>query len=552
MSRWIGAQLLLGSTAIFWLVPGCVASSGAQSGTDDSTASLTDSGPRSGPMGRIGGSLLEMGPVQVCEDPVESVTYTERSAELGLEGPIVPTEGRGGSGASVAVADFDQDGDLDMVLGFPDEPLIIYRWEGEAWIKGETFPHTRDTNSMNIADLDGDGWLDLLVGTGGFPRILWNNGGELEWVQQLNTDPQMTRIRELSPADFDGDGDIDLYGLTVTSNINPAERWDMLLRNQGNREFSLDLFSLDRSLATGQGFDAGWFDWDDDGDLDVYVANDQGIRHGPDFLLENQGGGVLQNARDICICGPAHTGMNVDAADFDGDGLFDVFITTASNNVLLKQYGDRSFGDVTLAVGALSVAENDDAPTGWGAMFFDRENDGDLDVLVALGAFSDGEDHDGDVVASQGPLPISLLEQDGGVFTDRGESLGMPQVGTWRSVVTQDFNQDGVLDLLVTELYSRPHLYLSDGCTADSWVRIEAPEGSKVVLTAGDRTWVDHVTRESGYGAGQPANVHIGLGDRDVVDHLEIRVLGGTTLVSDAPFAANRVVRILPAAKVQR
>jgi hypothetical protein len=485
---------------------------------------------------------LDLGEVQVCQTPAPSVTYTEMGATMGLMGPL-SEGGNGGSGGSIAVADFDLDNDLDIALGYPGEMLVLYWGEGDTFERGPPIQNTGDTDSLNIADMDGDGWLEILGGTNGYPYILWNEAGTFGQPQALTLDRHLVRIREISPGDVDGDGDVDLFGLSVKTGVLDGVLWDMVIENKGDRQFEINLDALDHENATGQGFDAGWFDWDDDGDLDVYVANDKGPQYGPDYLLENREG-ELVNARDKCFCGPTHTGMNVDAADFDGDGLLDVIITTADNIVLLKQYADGSFVDVTLASGALVSVHGAFEVTGWGALFFDRDNDGDLDIVVAMGYFADGQNNEDTGQTAPTLLPIALLEQEGGVFQEVSASLGLAQEGTWRSVVTQDFNNDGVLDILVTDLYTAPHLYMSDSCTEASWLRIEAPAGSKITLTAGDRTWVDHVTRESGYGAGQPANVHIGLGDRAVVDRLEIRLLNGTTLVHSTPFLANRLVRI--------
>jgi len=516
--------------------------------------------PRSGPDVVLGLGLLELDLVQTCADPLDAVTYTEQGEALGLLGPL-RGEGTGGVGGSLAVFDLDHDGDLDVLIGFPEEPLAVYRWDGGAFVRDAPDTQAHDVNMLNVADLNGDGWLDVITGSTGFPGILWNTAGSLGTVETLSEISDMARIRELAPADVDGDGDVDLYGLTVRADNFPGELWDMFLWNNGDATFTLDTEGLGQGEATGQGFDAGWFDWDDDGDLDVYVANDQGTVYGPDFMLKNDGG-VLTNARAECFCGPTHTGMNVDAADFDGDGLFDVFVTTAENNVLLKQFADRTFGDVTLSVGADVTVEGTDNPTGWGAVFFDRDNDGDLDVAVALGDYSDGRNADDDEGAqaakdqqgqggggaagsAQAPMPIALLEwDDERVYTDVAADLGLAREGSWRSVVTQDLNGDNVLDILMTDIFSAPHLYMSDGCTAASWLRIEAPTATKVTVTAGERTWVDHITHESGYGAAQPANVHIGLGDVATVDRVELRLPDGRTVVSETPFPANRVVRL--------
>ncbi len=547
MSGWRGLRFAAGLLVVGSSL-GCQGDTGGDSGPtrgDSDSGALGDSAVTSGthlasherPL-----SFLQLGAVQVCEHPAESITYTEQGEALGLLGPTA-SPGEGGSGSALAVEDLDRDGDLDIVLGFVDERMSIFWWDGAQFNRGTMVTDSMTTNNINLADLDGDGWVEILTGGKGFPGIVWNERGDLTDHEVLTLDGELARTRELSAGDIDGDGDVDLYALTVKTGSMTESLWDMILWNDGDRSFTLDVDALDQETATGQGFDAAWFDWDDDGDLDIYVSNDQGTLHGPDFMLRNDDG-QLFDARDDCICGPTHTGMNVDAADYDGDGLFDVIITTAANNVLLKQYADRTFVDVTQVANAYSHSDLTDDPTGWGAVFFDQDNDGDQDMLVALGGYTDGRDGGENETENEGPMPLSLLRNTDGVFAEIGPELGLEQSGTFRSLVAQDFNSDGVLDFIATDIYAPPKLYLSDSCTANHWLRIEGPPGAKVTVTAGDRTWVDHITRESGYAAGQPANVHVGLGAADHIDRLELRLLDGRTLVHEG-LVPDRIVSVV-------
>ncbi len=462
---------------------------------------------------------VTLGEVRACAAP-RPLAYTEVGAELGLTGgpdPAAPHH----HGGSLAVGDLDADGDLDLVLGWTQSPPTLWRNEGGAFV-AETLPGPAGTFLLNLADVDGDGRLDLLVG--GFkedPHVLvQGDDGFSDWPLR-DLPPQARRVRELSPGDLDGDGLPELYALTNAGAEDDLERTDFLLRNEG------DGLRYDPSgaVSVGRGFDAVWADADADGDPDVYVVNDDGADYGSNRLLLNDGGTLAPT--EGCACELVHFGMGGDAADLNGDGFPDYYLTGVGRNALLESVpAGGSWVDTALARAADPLA--DPLHMGWGAIWLDHDNDGRLDVLVAQGDRWADDEATFDIVYD---APIDLLAgQADGTFADVGAALGLARDGSHRSAVAEDLNGDGVLDLVVTDVVDRPRVYLSDGCTENGWLRVEAPLHTRVRWTLDGVEHTGWVTGESSYGAGHAPFLHLGTGAETVVPSLLLDLPDGRTL----------------------
>jgi hypothetical protein len=443
------------------------------------------------------------------------------------------------------VALFDVDGDdlPELVLGFVHEAPRLYRGHG-AWFERDSLDI--DTNfdlrlmsAPTLVDFNGDGFVGLLT-----PRPsawIWKNRGGT-----LGLGTSWPAMEGLAPAeilvhDFDGSGNLDQF--VMTSDIHDefdSKRTDYV---GWSLKSTAGFTALQGEHAGGKGFDAQPLDWDEDGDLDVYVVNDQGAEFGSNALWASDGAAFV-DVTDDCDCGLVHSGMGVDLGDYDRDGRVDLYVTAVTANALLQNQGDGRFVDVAFASGA-DPLDGKVQEMAWGAIFLDYDNDGYSDLLVAEGdLWYDDMDED---ARFEYDRPISLLKQtrtgESITFEDVAEGLGLAdRQGSWRATIARDLNADGVLDLLITEIEQTPALYLSTGCTENAWFEVKAPRESRVEICTASGRQVDWTSTHSGWGASQDPIVHFGLGpDETVLGLVIVPPRGQAVVIQDSLSARQRV-----------
>jgi hypothetical protein len=267
-----------------------------------------------------------------------------------------------------------------------------------------------------------------------------------------------------------------------------------LYRNNGDGMFT-DVTDKAGLRFSGWVLDLGHADADHDGDDDVYVAVD----FGSDRFFVNNGDGTLTDMTEKAIGIDTKKGMNADWGDFNNDGLFDVYVTNITDdymregNFLWKNNGDETFSDVARETGTY------DTGWGWAGKFFDYDNDGWLDLYVVNGWVSAGEENyvvDGFKLITRPDVDLSdaatgrpygqqdaervsgkclFHNQSGTLFTNEAARHGL--VAGWPGIAVADFDNDGRLDLLVSNANARPLLYRNispraiTGCSLCSRVR---------------------------------------------------------------------------------
>jgi len=401
-----------------------------------------------------------------------------------------------GYGMGCAVADYDNDGDQDLfVANFGADAL--YRNENGTKFSEVTVAagvgDSRWATSTGFLDYDNDGDLDLFV------------TGYVEYALHRNVSCKKGKVRSYcEPETYD------------------AER-DILYRNDrdddGTNSF-VDVTDEAGVNLLGRGLGVAFSDYDVDGDTDIYVANDGTMN----FLYENRRGSFVEVGLQVGARynaeGRAEAGMGVDFGDYDNDGDQDIFVTnfTYETNTLYANDSAGQFLDVTTREG---LTEPSFGPLGFGARFLDYDNDGDLDLFVANGHVMDRiEEVFEDISYAQ---PNQMLGNDGHGFSDHSARLGpsLAVANVSRAAAVADYDNDGDLDLLVTNEAARPNLLRNDGGNEENWLLVKLVGaghadaiGARVEVEAAGGSLRLLRERQSGgsyLSAGDP-RLHFGLG----------------------------------------
>jgi len=481
-------------------------------------------------------------------------------------------------GSGAAFLDVDGDGWLDLYLvngapliGERPDPIPTNRLYHNTGAGGFTdvtatsrAGHTGYGMGCAAADYDADGDVDLYVTNVG-PNLLLRNegGGSFADATAAVGGADARWGTSCGFLDYDLDGDLDLYATNYVefdpqNNIVCAEGGirsycepkfyepvgDVLYRNEDGqfRDVTLETGIIHK----GRGLGVAFSDYDLDGDTDVYVANDGTMN----FLYQNQGNGFaevgLYAGGRYNEDGLAEAGMGVEFGDWDNDGLQDIFVTNFAQetNTLYGNDGQGQFYDITQRAG---LAEYSYKPLGFGTNFFDYDNDGDLDLFVANGHVMDKitqvhPDH-------AYPQPNQVLcNQRGTRFVDVSARLGpvLAVAAVSRASATADYDNDGDLDLLVTNVAAVPNLLRNDGGNRQHWLTIQlgnTAQHARVAVTAGGQRQVKERQSGGSYLASSDPRLHFGLGEATQAT-VEIRWPDGTLQTMES-VAANQILHII-------
>jgi hypothetical protein len=470
-------------------------------------------------------------------------------------------------GQGVCAGDFDNDGWADLyVTNFGQNRLYRNNRNGTFTdIAGKAGVVAGGwSTGCAFGDYDGDGWLDLFVA--GYVKFDVDNpppaatasGGEGKPnnPQSAIRNPQSSAMG----ATFTADAKYCQYrGTRVFCGPRGLEaESDHLFRNNGNGTFTEVTKQAGVEDKAGYyGFGVAWFDADDDGWLDLIVANDST----PNYLYHNLGNGTFaeigyvsgaalnENGRE-----QAHMGVTI--GDYDNDGRNDIHITNFSDdtNVLYRNEGQLSFIETTNAVG---LGEIPIPFLGWGTDFFDYDNDGWLDLFVTNGHIYPQLDPVSWGTTYQQRL--LLFRNVKSKFYEVGASAGaaLYQPRSARGSSVGDYDNDGDLDVLVNNLDEPPTLLRNDGANqASHWLTVKligdpkqkCPRdaiGSVVFCTANGQRMRGEVASGRGYNSQSDLRVHFGLGAATKVDKLEVRWANGKT----ESYAINGVDRLMTIAQ---
>jgi hypothetical protein len=412
-------------------------------------------------------------------------------------------------GQGVAVGDIDNDGDNDLVVT-ELEGLHVYRNDGHGHFEDATaalgLAVSGWCTSCAFFDYDRDGFLDLYV------------------ARYVEFDPRIKCNDKGSRPDYCG-----------PLAFNPVS--DILLHNEGGTHFTDVSASAGMSSVKAAGLGVVCADFDQDGWPDVFVANDAYANQ----LWINQHDGTFrdmafQQGVALNLMGHTEAGMGVVAADFDGDGTLDLFVThllNESNILFLNRGAGRGFRDAT---GASGTGPSSVPLTGFGVVAFDADLDGDLDLFVVNGRVTRGEPKAGSVPPApwdEFPEPKLLYLNDGHAhFTLATQLAG--EVGSAlevsRGLALGDIDDDGDLDFVVGNIASRARVCLNEAPRAGHWLRVRAFDprlkrdalGTVVTVSAGGKRFVRCCESSSSFISSSDPRAHFGLGRVERVDAIEV------------------------------
>ena len=493
-----------------------------------------------------------------------------------------------------AWGDYDGDGDQDLyaasasIDAFTDISSYLYQNNGDGSFtymadKGgaafEVMPQLpvgpirpvvvlgNATRSVLWGDYDNDGDLDLFAANSGNlnkrnKEFLGNNVNLL----YLNVDPHAGEFTNVETeagladerfamgaawGDYDNDGDLDLAIANyarIERDENKKVQWlnedSALYRNNGDGTFTdvapqLDILQYPitskeewsvETVRCGSPWQPFWFNYDGDGDQDLFFTCETGS--GTNILYRNNGDGTFTDVTQESGLWLS-TGNGIDAGDYDGDGDPDLIITDYDTNHLWSNNGDGTFSEVTSAAGVVSRGG-----VGWGTAFFDYDNDGDLDIGVAAGDWTTYGDFE-----ERKTYNVNLLyeNQGDGTFDDVSEISGLalvPARGFWmpsinRGMALADYDDDGDLDVYFTSSDDWDYLHRNEIANelGNNWLKVQLKGttsntygiGATVTVKSGDLERTEQLFGGGSFLSQDALELHFGLGERSIVDSIEVR-----------------------------
>jgi hypothetical protein len=494
----------------------------------------------------------------------------------------------------IAVADFFRDGHLDIFVVSRNGPCALYRQTAPFKFVNVATPAGVDctqngpgsVTSATVVDINQDGWPDLYVCRFDAPNLLFVNNGDgsfTERAKEYGLDVKDASV-EATFADYDGDGYLDCFLLTNVLDFskNPLGRRNYLFHNNGNGTFT-DVSKKAGIWGTTQGHTALWFDANQDGWPDIYVANDFET---PDRFYMNNGDGTFTDVVDERLPHVTYFSMGADSGDLNNDGLIDFMVTDMRDRShegfmkgleemgrglwemervpeLIPQYmwnatylntGTDRYQEISHLIGVDATGWT------WAVRMADLTNSGREDLFFTAGMIRNFTDPD--LVDKQNVAPNlnaraaiwknspprmerTLAYQNLGdlKFENVSEKWGLDQLGVSFGCAVVDLTGDGNLDIVYNN-YNAPPTIIRNHTTDGHRVMIKlagrAPNidaiGAELLIETPSGKQVRQIYTERGVVASEPATVHFGLGSDTAINKLTIHWPNGQLqVIEDLP-----------------
>lgn len=467
------------------------------------------------------------------------------------------------SGAGCAFLDFDNDGWMDIYLvnsGICDFYNPVPKLRNALYRNNRDGTFTDVTEKAGVAaggygmgvavgDYDGDGFPDLYVTQYGRSILFHNNGnGTFTDVTERAGVAAPGWSTSAVWFDYDNDGKLDLFvcqfaefnkdlGCGVERDgtrhycipriFKPRPSW--LFHNNGDGTFTDVSQKMGISEHLGKAWGVVAADVNNDGLMDLFVSNDTVAN----FLFLNRGTRFEEAGLDADVAysadGRPRSGMGVDAADFDHDGWMDLFVANIDEEIfsLYRNKHDGTFDDLAMPAG-IGMATR--WLSGWGLKFFDYDNDGDLDLILANGFPDDLVEEYSHQVAYKEPL--LLFKNEGGQFRNVSAQSGkvFSKFFSARGLAVGDFNNDGAIDVLVSNNDGAPLLLKNNAGRQSQWLGVHLVGtkcnrdaiGARLTYQAGDLTRQRMKVGGGSFLSAHDPRIVLGLGKRSRIDWLEI------------------------------
>lgn len=431
--------------------------------------------------------------------------------------------------SGVAFMDYNDDGLDDIVMTSCQGQTIQFYQNNGAGFTSFTpdflLGDTSDTRVVLWADYDNDGDKDLFIGNSNARNKLYRNMGNgvfIDYTDIAGLSSLAHASYAAAWADYDNDGWLDLYVANRSTQNMPMQ--NKLYRNNGDGTLTDVTNQAGVGNVNGATIATAWLDYNNDGWPDIYNAND---RNTINRLFRNNGNGTFSNVSNANV-NLAMDAMSVTVADIDDNGFLDIYVTNdASGNKLLMNNGDETFTEVAEQSG---VQVNKGT---WGSLFFDYDNDGDFDLFVC--AMSTGSGSYG--------IANDLFENQNGTFVNVSATTTVLHQLPSMGAAMADFNQDGYYDVAVLNSGNERSSLLQNSGGSNNWIKVYLQGvvsnrdaiGSWIYVWCNGQIYKRYTQCGANFASQDAFYQIIGIGEHNIIDSVVVHFPAGTRITVENP-----------------